>query len=152
MAKNLSFETLECLKQSVSQTALDLFCKRNNYKIDPEFSTAMPLHLRVRMDKSGIRTSLNCYAIVAERDGKRYFIVFDMFEGNITRFKFDDFYKVEKDNVELSEEELKHRQDFNEYDDLPKTFSIWDIPVYRNVDADGMIYYAPKPEKAKKGV
>ena len=145
--KELSSETLQALNQAIAQKNLSVYCKKNGLTPSNEFETATALHIRVHMDKSSFRTSCNCYAVTAtDKRNVKYLIVAEMFQGKIAQFRFDDFFETLENGQKVSKEELKAREDSNEYSLLRDSFSINDVTVHKKIAKDGTIYYAPQDE------
>lgn len=146
--KTLPNESLECLNQRCATASLTKYCQKNGFTIVTGYEKAQPMHLRVRMDQSCIRSSLNAYVVLADKNEKRYFIVSDMYEGLIGQFDFSEF--DETINRELTPEEKDERKYRNEYGPLFTEFLIAGVMVVRQYDADGWMFHAPKPLKKKK--
>lgn len=146
--KKLPIKTVECLKQQVATNALADYCAHSGYTIKEGYEKAQPMHVRIRMTASLMRSSINCYAVIAESKDKEYIVIFDMYEGLIDQFDFSGFDKSTTE--QLSPEEELERKKRNEYGPLFTEFSIADVPVVRKYDADGWIYHAPATSKKKK--
>ncbi len=145
--KELSSETLQALNQAFAQKNLDVYCKKNGLTPSNEFEKATALHIRVHMDKSAFRTSCNCYAVTAtDKRNVKYLVVAEMFQGKIAQFRFDDFFETLENGQKVSRDELKAREDSNEYSRLRDSFSINDVTVSKKIAKDGTIYYAPQDE------
>ena len=136
--KVLSPETLECLTLAFAETFLgEVFVAPDVQIIPPgKFRPLEPVHschLRIRMGKDMLRSTLNAYGCRAiDHKGVEVLVISDMYEKNRTHFKWSDF----TDKV-------------HEIEPLQKQFVIGGVDVKRTL-VKGKEAYVPVVSKPAK--